>query len=98
MFMRSSALALALLSAIPAGAQPRTDILTGEPVRPSRPEPEILNAPHAPRQEQGGSGRNPPMEIYVAPQIGTDMGYRNGGGAVQGRRPPPAPRRWEERP
>ena len=98
MFMRSSALALALLSAIPAGAQPRTDILTGEPVWPSRSEPEILNAPHAPRQEQGGSGRNPPMEIYVAPQIGTDMGYRNGAGAVQGRRPPPAPRRWEERP
>ena len=91
-------MALALLSAIPAGAQPRTDILTGEPVRPSRPEPEILNAPHAPRQEPGRSGSNPPMEIYVAPQIGTDMGDRDGGGALRRRRPPPAPRRWEERP
>lgn len=91
-------MALALLSAIPAGAQPRTDILTGEPVRPSRPEPEILNAPHAPRQEPGRSGSNPPMEIYVAPQIGTDMGDRDGGGALRRRRPPQAPRRWEERP
>ena len=51
---------------------PRIDVLTGEPVRPRsehpRPEPEIFNAPHAPRQEHHTD--NPPIEIYAAPQIG----------------------------
>ena len=51
---------------------PRIDVLTGEPVRPRsehpRPEPEIFNAPHAPRQEHRTD--DPPIEIYAAPQIG----------------------------
>lgn len=53
---------------------PRIDILTGEPVRPRSahpsPQPEIFNAPHAPRQEQRRAD-DPPIEIYVAPQMGT---------------------------
>jgi hypothetical protein len=55
---------------------PRTDILTGEPIRPHgehpRTEPEIFNAPHAPRQEQR-RGEDLPLEIYVAPQIGNGV-------------------------
>lgn len=51
---------------------PRIDVLTGEPVKPRsehpRPEPEIFNAPHAPRQEHRTD--DPPIEIYAAPQIG----------------------------
>lgn len=73
--------ALALLATlslltVPAAAiaqqGPRIDVLTGEPVRPHsehpRPEPQIFNAPHAPRQEHRTD--NPPIEIYAAPQIG----------------------------
>lgn len=69
---------LAILSLLTAPAASmaqqgrRIDVLTGEPVRPRsehpRPEPEIFNAPHAPRQEHRTD--DPPIEIYVAPQIG----------------------------
>ncbi|RZK91858.1 MAG: hypothetical protein EOO66_11225 [Methylobacterium sp.] len=69
---------LAMLSLLTAPAAaiaqqgPRIDVLTGEPVKPRsehpRPEPQIFNAPHAPRQEHRSD--NPPIEIYVAPQIG----------------------------
>ncbi len=68
-------LAAVTLLAAPAVAQqgPRIDILTGEPVRPRsehpRPEPEIFNAPHAPRQEQRRA-EDPPIEIYASPQMG----------------------------
>lgn len=69
---------LAMLSLLTAPAAaiaqqgPRIDVLTGEPVKPRsehpRPEPQIFNAPHAPRQEHRSD--NPPIEIYAAPQIG----------------------------
>ena len=73
---------LVLLSR-PAVAQ-RTDILTGEPVRPPsvhwRAEPEIFNAPHAPRQTTASD--NLPMEIYVTPQVGTGSTYGGGTGSA----------------
>lgn len=86
MFFRALPMVLVLLSnALPAAAQ-RMDILTGEPVRPPnahpRPEPEIFNAPHAPRQVQGRGGDSPPMDIYVAPQIGTGNGYSGANGGA----------------
>ncbi len=71
-------LTLAVLTGSAGAAQqgPRTDILTGEPIRPRGvhpgPQPEIFNAPHAPRQEQRRAD-DPPIDIYVAPQIGTDQ-------------------------
>lgn len=78
--MSTSSLALSISFAILVGSAsaiaqqgPRTDILTGEPIRPRsehpRPQPEIFNAPHAPRQEQRRAD-DLPLEIYVAPQIG----------------------------
>ena len=90
MVMNASAMGLAVLllasGAVPAGAQ-RIDVLTGEPVRPRqahpRPEPEIFNAPHAPRQVQT-QANNPPIEIYIAPQIGG--GSPGGGYAPPSRR------------
>ena len=89
--------ALALLAApVPAVAQqgPGIDILTGEPVKPRsahpRPEPEIFNAPHAPRQEQRRAD-DPPIEIYAAPQIGGAMQQDPYGS----RRSPPT-RRWDD--
>ena len=97
MYPLPSLLALMLLfGAAPAAAQrgllegssgPRTDILTGEPVRPPsahpRPEPQIFNAPHAPLQSPGRTSENPPMEIYVAPQYGTSTsGYQSTTGAT----------------
>lgn len=95
MFIRALAMAscLILLSmAVPAAAQ-RTDILTGEPVRPQsahpRADPEIFNAPHAPRQTPGRPGDTPPIEIYVTPQIGgatTTPRPRYPGGVSQERR------------
>lgn len=54
----------------------RIDVLTGEPVKPPgehpRPQPEIFNAPHAPRQEQRRAD-DTPLEIYVAPQFGAQQ-------------------------
>ena len=82
MVMNATSMGLSLLllasGAVPVAAQ-RIDVLTGEPVRPRsahpRPEPEIFNAPHAPRQVQTQAD-NPPMEIYIAPQIGAMPGRR----------------------
>ena len=97
MFARPLSMVLLLVSAaLPAAAQ-RTDILTGEPVRPPsahpRPEPEIFNAPHAPLQRTNRAEDTPPMEIYITPQIGSGTGS-SGVGGVAGRGPPGQPRRY----
>lgn len=86
-----------LTGSVPAIAQqgPRIDVLTGEPVKPRsehpRPEPEIFNAPHAPRQEQRRAD-DPPLEIYVAPQMGAgpqqdQVSSNTGRGPLRSRQP-----------
>ncbi len=60
----------------PSSSGRRIDVLTGEPIKPwtahPRPEPEIFNAPHAPRQAARTPADDPPIDILVTPSIGGD--------------------------